>query len=141
LLSGRGTADILASLRETFDIVLVDSPPVVPVTDAAVLSPKVDATFLVITVGTTTTKQATRAIELLRQVSAPLVGLILNGVPPGGGGYGYDYTYGYTPLDAATASRKARLPTNGNGAMRERPILTPKAARPPESSSDGGNGP
>jgi non-specific protein-tyrosine kinase len=82
--------EVLGSLQAEFDIVLIDAPPVLPVTDALVLSGRVDATLLVAVAGATTRKEAARAVELLRQVDAPLVGAVLNGVDTEGS-YGYAY--------------------------------------------------
>ncbi|MBV9040747.1 MAG: hypothetical protein JOZ68_07070 [Acidimicrobiia bacterium] len=65
-----------------------------PVTDAAVLSGKVDVTLLVTRAGVTTGRQLNRAVEVLQQVDAPLVGTVLNGVSADEA-YGYDYTYRY----------------------------------------------
>ncbi len=94
LLSSKRTADVLASLQAQADLVLVDSPPILPVTDALILSGQVDATLLVCVAGATTRKDASRAVELLQQVNAPLVGTVLNGVTADSG-YGYDGGYYY----------------------------------------------
>ncbi|MDP9387236.1 MAG: polysaccharide biosynthesis tyrosine autokinase [Actinomycetota bacterium] len=94
LLSGRRTVEVLTTLQAEADVVLIDCPPVLPVTDAAVLSSRVDATLLVATAGATTRKELARAHELLAQVEAPLIGTVLNGVTEGEG-YGYKYRYSY----------------------------------------------
>ena len=94
LLASRRAVDVLTSLQSEAEVVLVDSPPVLPVTDALVLSGRVDATLLVCVSGATTRKDAARSIELLSQVDAPLVGTVLNGVT-GDAAYGYAYDYGY----------------------------------------------
>jgi Mrp family chromosome partitioning ATPase len=88
-------AETLDSLRDEGYLVLLDAPPVLPVTDAAVLSRSVDATVLVCAAGQTSGKEASRAVELLQQVNAPLVGTVLNGVSADGA-YGYDYKYRYS---------------------------------------------
>ncbi len=90
LLASKRTVEVLGSLQAEYDIVLVDAPPVLPVTDALVLSGRVDATLLVAVAGATTRKEAARAVELLNQVDAPLVGAVLNGVDTEGS-YGYAY--------------------------------------------------
>jgi len=96
LLASRRTVEVLALLRAEFDVVLIDSPPVLPVTDALVISGLVDATLLVAVAGGTTRREAARTVELLRQVDAPLIGAVLNGVRSDGSyGYGYDYHYQY----------------------------------------------
>ena len=92
LLTSRRTVEVLTSLQADADIVLIDSPPVLPVTDALVLSGRVDATLIVCVAGATTRSEVSRTVELLRQVEAPLVGAVLNGVTSEGM---YGYTYGY----------------------------------------------
>jgi capsular exopolysaccharide synthesis family protein len=92
LLASTRTAELLAALQTQADMVILDCPPVLPVTDSAVLSASVDGTLMVVTAGLTSGKQVARAVELLRQVDAPLLGTIFNGVSPDGA-YGYAYQY------------------------------------------------
>ncbi len=107
LLSAPRTDEVLSVLRNHVDVVIVDCPPVLPVTDAAVVSSKVDATLLVVTAGTTARKQLSRTLEILRQVDAPLIGAVLNGVSTELA-YGYsEYYYRYEPVV-----------TNGNGSRK-----------------------
>ncbi|HWC12688.1 MAG TPA: hypothetical protein VG455_15875, partial [Acidimicrobiales bacterium] len=98
LLSSTRANDILATLQEQADTVLVDCPPVLPVTDSAVLSSRMDGTLLVVTAGSSTRKQVGRAVEILRQVNAPLVGTVLNDAPPEPS---YGYPYYYQPREGA----------------------------------------
>lgn len=107
LLSSKRTAEVLGSLQAEYDIVLIDAPPVLPVTDALVLSGRVDATLLVAVAGATTRSEAARAVELLRQVDAPLVGAVLNGVDTEGS-YGYAYqSYRYeSPVGRREPAKK-----------------------------------
>ena len=106
LLSSKRTIEVLTSLQNEADIVLLDSPPVLPVTDALVLSGRVDATLLVAVSGSTTIKEVGRAAELLRQVDAPLVGLVLNGVDEDGSyGYGSQY-YRYEKSESGREAAK-----------------------------------
>src|SRR3954451_13891935 len=94
LLASQRTVQILAALQSESDVVLIDSPPMLPVTDAAVLCARVDATLLVTRAGTTGRRELARAIELLHQVDAPLVGTVFNGVSDESA-YGYTYSYRY----------------------------------------------
>ena len=94
LLGGHHTADVLNALEASVDVVLIDSPPVLPVTDSAVLAGRVDGTILVVSAGQTTKRHVTRAVEILGHVEAPLLGIVLNGVAPDAA-YGYGYGYGY----------------------------------------------
>jgi capsular exopolysaccharide synthesis family protein len=108
LLASKRTVQVLTALQAESDIVLIDCPPVLPVTDAAVLSARVDATLLVATARVTTRRDFGRAMELLRQVEAPLVGAVLNGVTEEGA-YGYAYK-----------SRYYQAPGTGEGRGRQR---------------------
>ncbi len=90
LLASERTGELFSALRARFDAVLVDSPPALPVTDAAILAPHADATLLVVTAGTTNRRSVSRAVEVLAQVDAPLVGGVLNASRRGD-----DYRYGY----------------------------------------------
>jgi non-specific protein-tyrosine kinase len=120
LLSARRTSALLQSLAKETDIVLVDSPPILPVTDGVVLAGLVDATIVVATVGRATRRALHRAVETLRRVSAPLMGVVLNsaGGEPGyghgrygryGGYGGYGYGSRASPSKAATAPRARRV--------------------------------
>ena len=109
LLSSVRTAEVLTALASQFDTVLVDCPPVLPVTDAAVLSARVDGTLLVVSARSTTRKELRRALDGLRQVGAPLIGTVLNGAAPEGR---YAYEYGAYEPDRRP---KAAEPSNGNG--------------------------
>jgi non-specific protein-tyrosine kinase len=113
LLSSRRTADILTALRPQVDVILVDSPPVLPVTDAAVLSTRVDGTLLVSMANQTTTKAMARAMETLRNVDATVVGAVLNGATAESG-YGYGYGEGYLPVEQSTRARKKRDAATGS---------------------------
>jgi len=81
LLGSRRMEEIIASLAEKADVVLFDAPPIIAVTDAAVLSSKVDGVLLVINAGKTKREHAQRAKALLEKVNARLVGAVLNNVP------------------------------------------------------------
>jgi succinoglycan biosynthesis transport protein ExoP len=105
LLASRHLPRLLEQLTNEGFMVLIDSPPVLPVTDAMVLSKRVDATLLVSVAGETTRKEVSRAVELLEQVNAPLVGAVLNGVTDEGT-YGYAYGY-YTSAPNGTTGARA----------------------------------
>jgi non-specific protein-tyrosine kinase len=117
LLSSDRTANVLAALQAEADIILVDSPPVLPVTDALVLFRRVDATLLVFSARTTTRKQATAALAMVQQVNGPLIGAVLNGVPSQAG---YGYRGRYEPVEqngaGAAPAPADGARANGNGA-------------------------
>lgn len=105
LLSSRRAAEVMAALRAQVDIVLVDSPPVLPVTDAAVLSTRVDGTLLIAMAGQTNSKEVTRAMETLRNVDTAVIGTVLNGATAESG-YGYGYGYGYYAEEPVQSRRR-----------------------------------
>jgi hypothetical protein len=72
--------DVLRESRNAFDFILMDSPPVIAVSDAAVLSVLCDGVLLVFNGQQTTTGSAQRAVERLERVGASILGVILNGI-------------------------------------------------------------
>jgi capsular exopolysaccharide synthesis family protein len=96
LLGSQNMADLLVSLREDFDMVILDAPPLLPVTDAAIVAARCDGAVLVARYGRTSRSQIAGAMDALRAVDARVLGCLLNMLPPAGGdAYGYDYGYGY----------------------------------------------
>jgi non-specific protein-tyrosine kinase len=79
----------IAALAAHADLVLFDAPPVVAVTDAAILAPQVDGVLLVINADRTRREHAQRAQQLLEKVSAHLIGSVLNNVTPDSNLRGY----------------------------------------------------
>ena len=78
LLGSRYMAELLADLRERFDAVIVDSPPLLPVTDAAVVAAGTDGALLVAQSHRTTGAQVSAAVKALHSVDAWLLGCVLN---------------------------------------------------------------
>lgn len=78
LLESSRMGEILSLLRSQADYVLCDSPPALPVTDAAVLAPQVDGVILVLKAGKTRREPAQRAKAIFDQVGANLLGVVLN---------------------------------------------------------------
>ncbi|NUW42424.1 polysaccharide biosynthesis tyrosine autokinase [Nonomuraea rhodomycinica] len=96
LLGSDGMRQLLADLTADYDMVIIDAPPLLPVTDAATLSALCDGTILVARYGRTRHEHVVRGIELLASVSARVVGTVLNFVPAKASRYdGYGYGYGY----------------------------------------------
>lgn len=89
LMGSRRMEALIAVLIEQADQVFFDTPPVVAVTDAAVLATKVDGVLLVISAGQTRREYARTAVQRLQQINARLVGTVLTNVPMGAGFKGY----------------------------------------------------
>jgi non-specific protein-tyrosine kinase len=88
ILGSRRMEAAIERLRTAADIVLFDTPPVVAVTDAAVLATKVDGVLLVFQAGRTSRERARRARQILEKVKANIVGVVLNNAQVEQG-YGY----------------------------------------------------
>lgn len=101
LLSGERARRLVDVLGQTYDVVVIDCPPVLPVTDSLVVSRMADTTLLVASANKTSKRSLTRAVELLRQVDAPLSGTVLNSLPVeetfGGEAYRYEAVSGRPP--------------------------------------------
>jgi Mrp family chromosome partitioning ATPase len=97
LTGSQAMRNMLDQLRDQFDHIVIDSPPILAFSDARAVSPLVDGVILVGRSGATTRQALNRSIELLAEVhSAPVLDVVLNAaaVLPFAH-YGYGYGYGY----------------------------------------------
>jgi polysaccharide biosynthesis transport protein len=93
LLASANLKEVLDRLREQYDHIVIDTPPSLSVTDAVVLSPRADAVVLVIRSGQTTKQALRRSRDILMQVNAKVVGVLLNAVDLSSPDYYYYYEY------------------------------------------------
>ena len=114
LLQSHQMEVLIKELRERFSVVLLDAPPLLPVTDAALLAARADGMLAVVRHGRTTRDQLAHALERVDSVGAKCVGVVMNMVPTKGRGrrgygysYGYDYTYTEQP-PSRFAKRKVK---------------------------------
>ena len=91
LLSSSRLTGILRQLRADGAFVLVDSPPLLPVTDGALIASVMDSTLLVASAGRSTRKHLRQAVDTLRRAHAPLTGIVLNRVASSDSAYYYYY--------------------------------------------------
>lgn len=89
LLGSRRFAALLEKLRESYDYILLDTPPVNIVTDAVVLAPRCDGVIVVVRANRTDRGALTHALEQLEYAQAKLLGVVLDDVAAASGGYGY----------------------------------------------------
>ena len=89
LLSSERFSDVLAALKEKFDFVIVDTPPILVVSDPANVSVLVDAVLLTVRLRRNLKPIATRAAQMLHSINANMLGVVVNGIGVGGNGYGY----------------------------------------------------
>ncbi|MFL2000047.1 MULTISPECIES: polysaccharide biosynthesis tyrosine autokinase [unclassified Microbacterium] len=96
LLGSKQMGQLLEALGNEFDVVLCDAPPLLPVTDAAVLSKFTAGALLIVAAGKTTTHQLSGALDALETVGSKVGGVVLTMLPTRGpDSYGYGYGYGY----------------------------------------------
>jgi polysaccharide biosynthesis transport protein len=115
LLGSQRMTDLLASLRETYDVVLVDTPPVLPVTDAAVLALRADAVLVVAREGRTDLEDARAAMGALEVASERILGSVLTMVRHAG----------------------RRLPARlGSGLPKTLPVSLPSESTSPPAAAD-----
>ena len=88
---------LVIALRDKFDYVVIDSPPVIPYSDARILSTFADVVILVGRYGLTTRRAIARCAEILEEVGAPLIGVVLNDIDLESPDYHY-YNYGYSRI-------------------------------------------
>ncbi len=102
LLGSRKMRAFLSGDTDGADYVILDAPPVLPVTDAAVLAPAVDGVVLVVNLRRTHRDAARRAKQQLEAVGARVLGVVVNAVPPTRRGYYYYYSHYYDAKEEKT---------------------------------------
>ena len=141
ILSLKRVEDVVEVLGKNGDIVLLDCPPVLPVTDALLLSRLVDGILVVASAKSTSRRDLHRSIELLHQVQAPVLGTILNRVPVDGsyaygyGGYGYYDRYYEEPRREAKMEAPVGGSGNPNGATTSTKQSSARAKQPVPNGS------
>jgi polysaccharide biosynthesis transport protein len=96
LLGSKRMRQLLDHLHQSYDVVIIDAPPLLPVTDALVLSPLTDGVLLVIDYGSTRIGEAVQGKTQLDQSGARILGVVMNKIPTGRRGYSYYYRHYYT---------------------------------------------
>lgn len=129
LLGSRAMASLIRTLESEFDVVIIDLPPLLPVTDAALVSKLTRGSLLVVAAGRTHKGEFAGAVAALENVGSTVSGVILTMLPtkgPDAYGYGrYGYGgYGYGHADADDAGAAA-------------PVVDPKKRLSPEWGRDG----
>jgi len=112
LLSSKKMDDLFAKLREEYDYIIVDSPPIIAVTDALIIAKKVDHLVLVIRVNSTEREIIEQAKSLLKNIDVKVAGVVVNGIEVkkyySGYKYYYYYYYYYYTDDEKGAKKKKR---------------------------------
>ena len=140
LLSTPAMAQLLTEVREDYDVVLIDTPPVLPVTDSAIVAAQVDGVILVYQAGKVGRLVLKRAKAHLESARAKVWGVVLNDVQTEIAGYAYThyYTHYYgeeTPGDN-TPSRLERIWNTVRGRFRGDNRASTAPTVPTEQSND-----
>jgi polysaccharide biosynthesis transport protein len=98
--------ELLAAVRQQFDFVVIDTPPLLTVTDAAMVSIRVDAVVLVLCLQRDNRQSVTRASEMLNLANAKVAGIVVNGV-------GSPATYGYSHYSDGSYDQARRYVDHG----------------------------
>lgn len=93
LMGSKKMQTILGTMLQSADVVLIDTPPTLAVTDAVALSHSIDGVLLVVRPGKTRISALKQTLEQLHQVNARVLGVVLNDVITRGKYYGYHYKY------------------------------------------------
>ncbi|MBN1922046.1 MAG: polysaccharide biosynthesis tyrosine autokinase [Anaerolineae bacterium] len=123
LLGSQRMGDIIEELQEFADLLVFDTPPALVVTDAVVVSTRVDGVIVVVDAGHTRRGLIKRVVDELHRVRANVLGFALNRVKIHSGGYYYQYYYYYNEDGARQSRRNSKrspfslpsLSRNGNG--------------------------
>ena len=101
MLDSNQMRTLLAKFRNEYDLVVIDSPPIIAVTDSEILSNMVDGTIIVVSADTTEIELMERAVELIKAENTHFLGTVLNNFSfkSGYGSY-YKYYYYYSTPDA-----------------------------------------
>lgn len=137
LLASHQMGVLLEELHNRYDVVLIDTPPTLPVTDAAVLSAQCHGALLVVRHGKATADQAKAAAESLHRVSATLLGAVVTMTPRSKrhSGYAYAYQYGYSAVPEGTPD-SALEPVGRRGRHREPPVPVDEGLKPARRTSE-----
>jgi non-specific protein-tyrosine kinase len=120
LLGSTKMKSLLSTLADHFDFVVLDSPPLLSVTDAAVLSVQTDSTLLVAWSGKSRKAHVKQAVEQLRDVKANVVGCVLNALSPRDEGYNFYYYYRDPYYSYGERDQLAQQERASNGRLAER---------------------
>jgi receptor protein-tyrosine kinase len=96
--------ELMVDLRDNFNYVIVDTPPVNAVTDALILAAFANGTIVVVEQGKTTFPALRQAKEVLDRIGAHTIGAVMNKVRESAGSYAYTYGYYASPSNGRAAA-------------------------------------
>lgn len=110
LLNSHRMGELVAEMREAFDVVIIDTPPVLAVTDAVLVSRLCDAMVFLSVAGQTSWRSLVRTREGVSVSGTPLIGTVLNRFEERVKGYGYGYGYGYGSMEDFALAAEGETP-------------------------------
>ncbi|HEV3033596.1 MAG TPA: polysaccharide biosynthesis tyrosine autokinase [Solirubrobacteraceae bacterium] len=126
LIESHAMETLLEQVKRTYDLVVIDTPPLTVVSDAFPLLSRVDGVLIVGRVGRNRRDVAERLHETLTGAGAPLLGVVANGFKAARfGSYGYTYSYDYAASNAAPSVSDVAISTNGSAPVEE-PVTSAK---------------
>ena len=115
LLGSKKMAEVVGQLRDRFDVIVIDSPPLLPVTDPVILARLADLTLLVVGAGQTKKSQLARSFQQVAQSGSPRMGIVFNEVRrQSDGSYSYSYSYAYKPRPSEPSMSTSPPSANGD---------------------------
>lgn len=108
LLEGSALTNLIESLRDTFDFVIFDTPPALPVADAAIIASRTDGVIVVVKAGETKKNQFQGVCDSIQSVGSRVFGAVINMIPASRSNDNYGYRYGYGYSGSYKYSRKYR---------------------------------
>jgi capsular exopolysaccharide synthesis family protein len=99
LIGSNRFAELVSELRERFDMLVIDTPPLLAVTDAALTGALVDGTLIVVRANKTEFQSLEAGVASLRRLRVPLLGIVMNDMHRANAGYSYYPSYGYDNAD------------------------------------------
>lgn len=143
LLGSAQMHTLLEVLERDFDVVLCDAPPLLPVTDAAILAKATSGAIVIVASGQTNRHQLDGAMDALQTVGAKVAGLVMTMVPTRGPdayyAYGAGYGYGYGYFQEQPAKGRTAKAAGGGGRRRGAPLAAaPVPAPAPTTPQRGG---
>jgi len=127
---------LLRQLEDMADLVIIDAPPVLPVTDAAVLSTVASGALLVVYAGRTRREQVRLSLTSIKAVDGRVLGIVLNKAPTRGQDayYSYQHSYKYDGVGAANVPAANVPAVNGSASNRVNSSRTVTASIPTDAT-------
>lgn len=133
LLGSKRMHQLIDHLHQAYDVVIIDAPPLLPVTDALVLSALTDGVLMVIDYGSTRIGEAVQGKTQLDQSGARILGVVMNKIPTGRRGYSYYYRHYYTYEGEGDTKRRRK--GGGRSSAGATPATPDAALEPTQGNS------